>query len=276
MAQPPHRRTWRRRLSDAVGSRSDRRRAPAWRLLTPAVFLLAGGLFVTSAVSSGGMDLRAGRYDDLGGLANAEQHELEQLRARAADLTTQVDTLTADLGRGSAARLQARVDRLKGPAGLDPVHGPGLTITLDDAPQEIQQAASPDDVSALLVHQQDIQAVANALWAGGAEAMTIQGQRVVATTGIKCVGNTVVLHDVPYSLPYVLSAIGNPEMMLSQVDSSPHIETYLQYVEAKHLGWNVQVQRDLQMPGYDGSTDLSYARPAGRSAGGGGAGGNAE
>ena len=52
------------------------------------------------------------------------------------------------------------------------------------------------------MHQQDIQAVVNALWAGGAEAMTIQGQRVISTTGIKCVGNTVVLHGVPYSPPY--------------------------------------------------------------------------
>ena len=53
----------------------------------------------------------------------------------------------------------------------------------------------------------------NALWSGGAEAMTIQGQRVIATTGIKCVGNTVVLHGVPYAPPYVISAIGDPEKL---------------------------------------------------------------
>ena len=49
----------------------------------------------------------------------------------------------------------------------------------------------------------------NALWSGGAEAMTIQGQRVISTTGIKCVGNTVLLHGVPYSPPYVITAVGD-------------------------------------------------------------------
>ena len=53
----------------------------------------------------------------------------------------------------------------------------------------------------------------NALWSGGAEAMTIQGQRVISTTGVKCVGNTVVLHGIPYAPPYVISAIGNPDRL---------------------------------------------------------------
>ena len=65
--------------------------------------------------------------------------------------------------------------------------------------------------------------MANALWAGGAEAMTIQGQRVVSTTGIKCVGNTVVLHGVPYSPPYRISAIGPTGEMLASVNASPYI-----------------------------------------------------
>ena len=71
------------------------------------------------------------------------------------------------------------------------------------------------------MHQQDIQAVVNALWAGGAEAMTIQGQRVVSTTGIKCVGNVVILHGVPYSPPYRISAIGPTDDMLTVGDDQP-------------------------------------------------------
>ncbi|HET7388697.1 MAG TPA: DUF881 domain-containing protein [Nocardioidaceae bacterium] len=245
-------------------------RAPLpWRLLVPAVFLVAGGLFVTSAVSSGGTDLRAGRYDDLDGLANAQRNDLQQLRDKAATLTDQVNKLSAGLGKGVSAKVEKRAQALRGPAGLTPVHGPAVTITLDDAPKNVQQA-SDVDVSQLLVHQQDIQAVVNALWAGGAEAMTIQGQRVVATTGIKCVGNTVVLHDVPYSPPYVISAIGDTEQMLERVDTDPYIAIYLEYVQSQkyQLGWDVQTQPDLRMPGYDGSTELSYARPAGGAPGG--------
>jgi uncharacterized protein YlxW (UPF0749 family) len=230
-----------------------------WRLLAPAVFVAAGALFVTSEVSSGGTDLRAGRYDDLAGLANAEAHDLSGLRTRTSALTRQVDRLTADLASSTDAAEQRKVESLRGPAGLDPVRGPGVTITLDDAPDDKLQAAG-NDVSDLLVHQQDIQAVANALWAGGAQAMTIQGQRVVATTGIKCVGNTVVLHGVPYSPPYRISAVGPVTSMLSSIDQSPYIALYLQQVR-NGLGWGETRHAAMRMPGYTGSTDLDYARP---------------
>lgn len=236
-----------------------------WRVLAPVAFLLAGILFVTSMVSSRGTDLRAGRYNDLAGLANAEAHNLESLRARTSDLNSQVDQLTKDLGSNASTVAQRKVTALEGPAGLQAVHGPGVRITLDDAPDAALDAAG-DDVSELLVHQQDIQAVANALWAGGAEAMTIQGQRVVATTGIKCVGNTVVLHGVPYSPPYRLAAIGPTGGMLASIDASPYIKLYLQLVD-KGLGWEVQQRPTLDMPGYRGSTDLEFARAATTSAG---------
>jgi len=231
-----------------------------WRLLAPAVFVLAGALFITSMVSSQGTDLRAGRYDDLQGLANADAHDLEELQGRVSDLNSQVDRLTKNLSSPAAGAEQHRASKLKGPAGLLPVHGPAVTITLDDAPDDVLADAG-DDVSDLLVHQQDIQAVANALWAGGAEAMTIQGQRVVATTGIKCVGNTVILHGVPYSPPYRLSAIGPRVSMLGSVSASPYIRLYRDLVP-QGLGWDVKQERSVSMPGYDGSTQLDYARPA--------------
>jgi uncharacterized protein YlxW (UPF0749 family) len=233
-----------------------------WRLLAPAAFVVAGALFITSMVSSGGTDLRAGRYDDLQGLANADAKDLEGLQARVHDLNAQVDRVTSDLGSTAVRLHRRRAQALAGPAGLEPVHGPAVTITLDDAPDDVLADAG-DDVSDLLVHQQDIQAVANALWAGGAEAMTIQGQRVVATTGIKCVGNTVILHGVPYSPPYRLSAIGPRRSMLASVSASPYIRLYLDLVD-QGLGWDVKQERSMDMPGYDGSTELDYARVASR------------
>lgn len=259
----PHRQTWRQRLATAFATRTRtyRARSLGWRLLVPAVFVLAGVLFVTSMVSSQGTDLRAGRYDDLDGLANSQARELAGIRTRAAELSKEVDRLSKDLGATAADPAQRQVDRLQGPAGLEPVAGPGVTITLDDAPDAALEAAT-GDVSELLVHQQDIQAVVNALWAGGAEAMTIQGQRVVATTGIKCVGNTVVLHGVPYSPPYRISAIGPVQTMLTSVTASPYIQFYLQVVARSGLGWDVGVDATMKLPGYDGSTELDYARPA--------------
>jgi uncharacterized protein YlxW (UPF0749 family) len=262
MATHPHRHSRRTRLSAAFAARTRtyRSRGLLWRLLAPAVFVAAGALFVTSMVTSGGTDLRAGRYDDLDGLASSEATDLEALRARARQLDREVARLTEGLGRTGDQVEQRRVDALEGPAGLQPVRGPGVTISLDDAADDVLGDAG-SDVSDLIVHQEDIQAVANALWAGGAEAMTIAGQRVVATTGIKCVGNTVVLHGVPHSPPYLISAVGPTGAMRASVNASPYIDLYLESVR-KGLGWDVREESSLFLPGYQGPTELEYARPA--------------
>lgn len=138
------------------------------------------------------------------------------------------------------------------------VVGPGVRVTLADAPTDVKPAGVDDD--ALVVHQQDIQAVMNALWAGGAEAMTIQGQRVIATTGVKCVGNTVVLQGVPYAPPYVIEAIGDQDRLLAGLENERAVQIYRQYVEAYGLGYSADRVDTLELAAYSGSTSLRFAR----------------
>ena len=264
--QDPHRAAWHERLRNAVTAAGRSRSRPVWwRLLAPATFVLAGALFVASANTAGGTDIRGGRITDLAGLAQAEADKLEELRNEQARLAAEVEALTEQL-TGSTSEITEQVRALREPAGLAPVRGPGLTVTLADAPDAVIESAETE-INNLVVHQQDIQAVVNALWAGGAEAMTVQGQRVVSTTGIRCVGNTVVLHDVPYAPPYVISAIGPTDQMLAAIDESPYIGFYLEVVEQYQLGWDLRLEEDIEMPGYVGSTALDHARPAGPAAG---------
>ena len=257
------RETWARRIAAArrVRSSTYREHGVGWRLLVPAVFVAAGALFVTSAVNSDGTELRAGRYGDLASVVRQAAEEADRVGAERNALAAEVSRLTESLGDSARTPVERRVERLKVPAGLEAVRGPGLTVQLDDAPDDVI-AQSDLDPNLLVVHQQDIQAVANAMWAGGAEAMTIQGQRVVSTTGIKCVGNTVVLHGIPYSPPYVLTAVGDPTQMLASINDSPYIDIYLDYVEQHDLGWEVQAHSAVELPAYQGPLDLDYARPA--------------
>ncbi len=252
----------------ALRARTRGNRSMGWRLLAPLVFLLAGALFITSGVNADGTDLRAGRYADLGSLLSQQKAETDQRRAEARRLTEEVNRLSAQVGDTSAQEEQAKAEALRAPAGLVPVKGPGLTITLDDAPEEVAEAAEDGDANKFVVHQQDIQAVVNALWAGGAEAMTLQDQRVISTTGIKCIGNTVRLHGVPYAPPYVITAVGDPDAMLTSMNESPYIEIYMQYVESPEfqLGFEVEAHSEVELPGYEGSLELGYARPAGADA----------
>ncbi len=233
-----------------------------WRLVAVVVFVVAGALFVTSALASGGLDLRASSVTDLDTVVRQERQRTDDLQRRVTELTRAVETLGKDVDDARVTNLQNQVADLRGPAGFEKVHGPAVTVVLKDAPKkEIDEAVEKSEVTAdqLVVHQQDIQAVVNALWAGGAEAMTLQDQRVISTTGIKCVGNTVVLHGVPYAPPYEITAIGDIDSLLVSLDSSDYIDGYKTYVEAYNLGYEVSTEVDVTMPAYAGSTDLRYA-----------------
>nr|WP_241732946.1 DUF881 domain-containing protein [Aeromicrobium phoceense] len=150
-----------------------------------------------------------------------------------------------------------RVSRLSDPAGLTPVEGPGVRIALEDAPRSVDIPGL--DPNLLVVHQQDIQAFVNALWAGGAEAITLQGQRLITTTGIKCVGNTVVLDGVPYSPPYVIEAIGDRSRLRGAMTSSPEVMTYTQYANRYGLGLEQSDVDVVKAPAHGGSVAMRHA-----------------
>jgi uncharacterized protein YlxW (UPF0749 family) len=247
-----------------VDPRRGRRSALSWRLLTPVGFVAAGTLMVTSAVSSGGTDLRPGRYEDLADLVRSETQRVQALRQRSAELQEEIDRLGKEVKGPALKHAQRRVTEEEAPAGLTAVTGPGITVTLQDAPKAVQESAGAQVANAI-VHQQDIQAVADAMWVGGAEAMTIQGQRVVSTTGIKCVGNTVLLHGVTYSPPYVISAIGDVTSMRASIEANPYVRAYLQAVDEWQLGWELTTEDRITAPAFEGPTELRYARPARRS-----------
>ena len=135
-------------------------------------------------------------------------------------------------------------------------------MTLSDAPEEVINTTTRD-LNYLVVHQQDIQAVVNAMWKGGATAVTVQGQRVVTTTGIKCEGNAVQLQGVPYSQPYVISAVGDQAALLDAIDSDPYLQVYREQAADPDIsvGWDLQLEDSITAPAYDGLLDLNYAKP---------------
>ncbi|MBZ5738212.1 DUF881 domain-containing protein [Nocardioides mangrovi] len=243
------------------GRPRDRRRN-VWRIGTPVVVLLCGGLFVVSAANSDGSDLRPGRYTDLASLVKDEADQYDALRAQVASLNSQVGALTATMNDRDVARARHRVERLKDPAGLVERQGSGIRITLSDAPEDVINSTT-GDVNRLLVHQQDIQAVVNALWKGGATAVTIAGQRVVSTTGIRCEGNSVQLQGVPYPQPYVIEAVGDQGSLLTSIEDDSYVSAYREDAAdpSVAVGWKLELEDLVVAPAYDGLLDLTYAQP---------------
>jgi uncharacterized protein YlxW (UPF0749 family) len=237
----------------------------AWRIGTPVVVLVCGSLFVVSAASSEGTDLRPGRYTDLASLVKKESDQYDALRQQVADLDGQVSTLSAAMSDREVNRYHRKIENLKDPAGLEPRSGPGVTITLSDAPEDVINSTT-DNVNLLLVHQQDIQAVVNALWHGGATAVTIEGQRIVSTTGIKCEGNAVQLQGVPYPQPYVIQAVGDQGDLLTAIEDDDYLQTYRAQAADPDIsvGWDLQLEDSVTAPAYDGLLDLNFAVPLDR------------
>lgn len=226
------------------------------------VVLMSGTLFAVSAEQSDGLDLRGGRLTDFASVVRAERDAAGDLTAQAADLNAEVEALSTKLGDRSVARVQAKIAALVDPAGLTEKSGPAVQVTLDDASFEAR-GAYEGDPNDLVVHQQDIQAVANAMWNAGATAVTIQGQRLISTTGIKCQGNQVTLQGLPYPPPYVIVGIGDPTRLEAELTVDPVLATYRDYTEIPGGGvsWDMTELDSAVAPAYTGLLDLTYATP---------------
>lgn len=217
-----------------------------------AVAVLAGALFAINAALFRSSGER--HAEDLPGLVALEQTRTAETAAEVEALRGDVDRLVDEAAGATAIQEDPA---LAFAAGRVAVTGPGVVVRLWDAPVDSAPAgARPDD---LLVHQQDLEAVINALWAGGAEAMTIQGQRVTSLTAVRCVGNVLLLHGMTYSPPYEIAAIGDPARLTAALDSSPGVQVYLQYVAAVRLGWSMTTQTLITMPAADATSTLRYA-----------------
>lgn len=229
----------------------------AYRVLVPVTALGAGLLFALSASTAQGTDLRAERQE-VAGLVEDQQRDVEQLEKQARALREAVAAQAGSAAAGDS-RVQAEQDRaaaLAGAAGLTEVTGPGLRVSLDDAPRPEGGEPASDNPDDLVVHQQDLQAVVNALWSGGADAMTLMGQRIVSTSAVRCVGNTVVLHGQVYGPPFVVEAIGEPAALRDALDAAPGVDFFRTFVDRFGLGYDVRTLGSLTLPAYDGTLDL--------------------
>ncbi len=232
----------------------------SWRPATLAAFGLSGILFAVSAVNSDGNDLRPGRYTDLASLVSTESAEVTRLKTEVAELATEVDRLSEAVNDKRVTRLQNEAAALRVPAGLEPVTGPGITVTLSDAPEDVINSSSRN-LNLLVVHQQDIQAVVNAMWRGGAVGISVQDQRLVSTTGIKCEGNAVQLDGVPFAQPYVITAVGDQVELLRAIEEDSFLATYREQALLPDIavGWNLESHVEITVPGYTGLTVMNYA-----------------
>jgi uncharacterized protein YlxW (UPF0749 family) len=227
-------------------------------LTLAAVVGLLGFLLVTAVLSArAAEEEQQPRKAELVGL-------IEQRRELVGDLDIEVERLRAEVTKAQAAAAQrssadaAASDELAALseiAGTIAVRGRGLVVRLDNSNR---QPASPDQAGAYLIHDADLQLIINGLFAAGAEALDVNGSRVVATTPVRAAGDTIVVNFRPLSPPYVVEAIGADR---ERFDDTEIARRFKRWSTLFGLGYSVREQDDIMVEAYTGRVGIRVARP---------------
>ncbi len=184
----------------------------------------------------------------------AVEKERDDLRDEVAGLRSQV----AKSGGVSdqLAGLESQLGAARMAAGLEDVEGPGLIVTLDDSNHPIEKGQDPN---LFLLHDDDLLKVVNELRDSGAEAISINGQRLIATSEIRCAGATVSINNTRTAPPVEIRVIGDPAVMEAALRLRGGIAESLAF-------WGIQVdirqQKLLVVPAYKGTLQTKFAKPA--------------
>ncbi len=233
-----------------------------WQLALTLVFVVAGFLVVTQVRNEllirQQLQVPSQRLEELAFVLREQERRRDALEQQIVELRDQVRAYEQGTvaGRTKLARLGAQVEQLRLQAGFTALEGPGVQIELSDSPNPLRPG---DDPNTVLVHYTDLQAVTNELFASGAEAVAINGERVVVTTGINCVGTTILCNIKRIAPPYRVVAIGPPDAMLAYLRRpAGAVETL------RAFGFPVKVTRaaHLIVPAYRGSYRFTFAKPA--------------
>jgi uncharacterized protein YlxW (UPF0749 family) len=167
---------------------------------------------------------------------DAQQRTILRLQA----LTTRLER---DFVNSSASsnRLLARVTLLSLRSGVSPATGPGVSIVADDA------SNAQSDRNKVL--DTDLQKLVNGLWQAGAEAISINGQRLTALSAIRHAGTAITVNFVSLSRPYRVLAIGNPERLPTRFAGTTSGQAWLDLLQQVGLRFSMHPETSLTLPG---------------------------
>jgi uncharacterized protein YlxW (UPF0749 family) len=251
----------------ATGSpRRPRRRARTMVALTMAVAgLLVAVTYDQAAASAQGREqVRAALVDDI----RRDSEVTDELAVQLESLRAEVTSTRDDLLAASAVGQRALDDLARAEDGgaAVPVAGPGLLVTLANADPEADDdpvGGGADEDTRGRVRDGDLQLVVNALWSAGAEAISINGQRLGPATAIRFAGEAVLVDFRPVSNPYEVSAIGDPDTLLSEFLASPEVNALAVISESFGLRFEFAREDELSLPAAS-IPELRLARPEGR------------
>jgi len=183
--------------------------------------------------------------------------ENQQLASDNARLREELAKYTSGGNISALAAQQLQTGKLN--AGLVPVQGPGIRITLDDSKRPVGQKDS-EDANNYIIHEQYIRALINNLWNGGAEAIAINGQRVTTNTEVFCSGTFIQINGTRQIPPYVIEAVGDVKNLQAALNQY-FLWSYLGDVQQRYgITRTVEVRTQMLIPAAK-LREYHYAEP---------------
>ena len=187
------------------------------------------------------------------------QTEQEMLKVQLASLRAELDAIQARSAAFGpiAADLGDRLSRAKQAAGLTPVSGEGLIVTLDDG--RLPASAPTRTIELAIVHSTDITDVLNAAWRAGAQAISVNGERITAASA--CVGAVIQINGALLSPPFTFTIVGPSERMSAELSDPGRLVDQKRRRDAFGLRFRVERSAELRVPAYSGTVAVRYATP---------------
>jgi uncharacterized protein YlxW (UPF0749 family) len=232
------------------------KKARVFELYVAGVCVILGILLVGQVRTQeyiGQSQIPSRRLEDLSDMLRRSEAERMILEKEVETLRKQLSKVVE--GEKAAEAAQAELIKAKMAAGLTTVEGTGVIVTLNDSKR---QAGPSESHGLFLVHDNDILQVINELFAAGAEAVSVNGQRIIAVSEIRCSGPVISVNNVRIGPPYEIYAIGEP----GALDSALHMrDGILDTLRAWGIEAKVIKSTSIQIPAYKGGLYFEYANP---------------
>jgi uncharacterized protein YlxW (UPF0749 family) len=185
------------------------------------------------------------------------EEEQRGLKKKVALLQKEVQAYQelATMRQSTLGELAAELKLQKMIAGMTPLKGPGIKVVLDDSQRNPAPGENPN---LYIVHDYHLRDLVNLLWQAGAEAISINKERVVATTSIYSSGGTIMVNSTRLSPPFVVRAIGDPEALLRLISDPSTLRTLKAQVQAYALTLTVEKSQELSLPPFLGGYPTRY------------------
>lgn len=220
----------------------------SWQVELGIIFMMLGMIFIFQLRTEWKIQalLPARQVNELGKMYNEQQKQLEKYKQENDYLQTQVKNYNQE----------REIIRLRMASSIIPLKGKGIVITLNNSAKKIRNFEDP---SFYIINYCQLKLLVNELWVKGAEAISINNNRIKSTSGFSCAGTIILVDTKKLAPPYKIAVIGDPNSLINVLRTPNNIIE--EEILNNNLELSIKSEDEIEVPAYKGNILFEYARP---------------